>query len=141
MAETVGQEVLAEVDLHIRQGSDVPVVLAYAEDDGTGAIVAQDFTGWSVRSQIRKKVGGDVWLDLGALMVLTDDTEGTLTVSANIPAATTEGVAWNARASRTVDGETQPSGVWDVELVTAAGAVIPLAAGRVFVDPDVTREA
>lgn len=141
MAESIGQEVLAEVDLHIRQGSDCPVVFAYAEDDGTGAPVAQDFTGWSVRSQIRKRVGGDVWLDLGALMVLTDDTEGTLTISANIPAAVTEDEAWNARASKVIDGEAQASGVWDVELVTAAGAVIPLVAGRVFVDPDVTREA
>lgn len=140
MAETVGQEVLAVVDLHVRQGSDVPVVLAYAEDDGTGALVVQDYSGWSVRSQIRRRVGQEVWLDLGALMTLTDDGAGTLTVSANIPAAVTEDPAWNARASQVRDEELQPAGVWDVELVTAAGTVIPLVAGQVFVDPDVTRE-
>lgn len=141
MAETVGQEVLAVVDLQIRQGSDCPFVLAFHEEDEAGATVVQSFTDWQVRSQIRNRVGGDVWLDLSEHMTLTDDTEGTLTVTGLIPHTVTEAVEWNARASKVVDGEVQPAGVWDVELVTAATAVIPLAAGRVFIDPDVTREA
>ena len=139
MAETVGREVLAVVDLHIRQGSDVPVAFTYSEDDGTG-IVVQSFDGWGVRSQVRQKVGGDVWLDFGALMTLADDGEGTLTITGNIPAVVTEDPVWNARASKVRNDELQRSGVWDVELVTAGGVVLPLVAGDVFVDPDVTRE-
>jgi hypothetical protein len=139
VAEWVGQEVLAEVDLRIRQGSDCGFTLVYSEDSGDGP-VEQDYTGWSARSQIRAKVGGEVWLDVGQYLTLTPG-DASLTIDGLIPAAVTEDPAWNARASKARDGEVAPAGVWDVELVTATGAVIPLAAGRVFVDPDVTREA
>lgn len=138
MAEAVGQEVLAVVDLQIRQGSDCMFVLAYSEDDGAGTLL-QLFAGWTVRSQIRQKVGGTVWLDLADYLTTADDAAGTWTITGLIPAAVTEAVVWNTRAGRVVDGELQPTGVWDMELVAAGGAVIPLAAGRVFVDPDVTR--
>lgn len=139
MAEIVGQDLLADVDLHVRQGSDCAFVLTYAEDDGNG-VVNQPFTGWTVRSQIRKAVGGEIWLDLGTHLTLTD-AAGTLTVTGLIPAAVTEDTAWNARASKVVAGELAPAGVWDVELVTETGQVIPLAGGAVYVTPDVTRAA
>lgn len=130
MAEEVGQEVLAQVDLLIRQGSDCAFTLLFSEEDGTGTIV-QDFTGWSARSQLRRKVGGDLWhaLTVGDGLTLTHDA-GVLTVAGLIPHGVTEDPAWNSRRQ----------GVWDVELIRADGWVIPLAAGEVRVDPDVTRE-
>lgn len=130
MAEEVGQEVLAQVDLLIRQGSDCAFVLQYSEEDGTGTI-PHDFTGWSARSQVRKKVGGDVWHTMtpGEGLTLTHDA-GVLSIAGLIPHTVTEAEAWNARRL----------GVWDVELIRADGWVIPLAAGAVKVDPDVTRE-
>lgn len=130
MAEEVGQEVLAQVDLLIRQGSDCAFTLLYSEEDEAGTIV-QDFTGWWARSQVRKKVGGDVWhtLTVGDGLTLTHDA-GVLSIAGLIPHEVTEDPAWNARKV----------GVWDVELIRADGWVIPLAAGAVKVDPDVTRE-
>jgi hypothetical protein len=130
VGEQVGQEVLAQVDLLIRQGSDVSFVLKYAESDGT-AIVVQSFAGWSARSQIRKKVGGDVWHGMTSTdgLALTDDSAGTLTVTGLIGHTVTEDTAWNGRRE----------GVWDLELIRADGWVIPLAAGVVRVEPDVTR--
>lgn len=139
MGEQVGQEVLARVDLLIRQGSDVPWALTYAEDDGTGP-VAQSFAGWTVRSQIRRKVGGDIWhtmTDTDGITLTEDGT--TLTLTGLIGHAVTEDPAWDARASRNGTDGLLPAGVWDVELVKADGTVIPLAEGSVFVDPDVTR--
>lgn len=131
MAEEVGQEVLAQVDLLIRQGSDCAFTLLFSEEDGQGTIV-QDFTGWSARSQLRRKVGGDIWheLTVGNGLTLTHDA-GVLSVAGLISHAVTEDPAWNARNS----------GAWDVELIRADGWVIPLAAGAVRVDHDVTREA
>jgi hypothetical protein len=130
MAEEVGQEVLAQVDLLIRQGSDCAFVLQYSEEDGAGTI-PQDFAGWSARSQLRRKVGGDVWHELavGDGLTLTHDA-GVLSVAGLIPHAVTEAEVWNTRKV----------GVWDVELIRADGWVIPLVAGAVKVDPDVTRE-
>lgn len=136
MAEQVGQQVLAVVDLHIRQGSDASFVIEYA-DEVDGVPVIADYTGWTARSQIRRKVGGEVWLDLAPHLTVTH-TDTALTVTGNIPAAVTEGEDWNRRASREVDGELAPAGVWDIELVTPT-RVIPLLEGVVFVDPDVTR--
>ncbi|WP_206155811.1 hypothetical protein [Cellulomonas taurus] len=131
MAEEVGQEVLARVDLLVRQGSDCAFTLLFSEEDEQGTIV-QDFTGWSARSQLRRKVGGEIWHELavGAGLTLTHDA-GVLTVAGLIPHAVTEDPAWNARNV----------GAWDIELVRADGWVIPLAAGAVRVDHDVTREA
>lgn len=141
MAESVGQATLGVVDLHIRQGSDCAFALEYAQVDANGTVLSVSYDGWEARSQIRRKVGGDVWLDLGPLLTLTH-ADGVLSVTGFIPAAVTEDTAWNARASR-VDtaGEAVPSGVWDIELVTPTGGVVPFVEGAVFVDPDVTREA
>jgi len=130
MAEEVGQEVLAQVDLLIRQGSDCAFTLLFSEEDDAGTIV-QDFTGWSARSQIRRKVGGEVWHEMtpGDGLTLTHDA-GVLSIAGLIPHEVTEDPAWNTRKV----------GVWDVELIRADGWVIPLAAGAVKIDPDVTRE-
>lgn len=130
MAEEVGQEVLAQVDLLIRQGSDCTFVLQFSEEDDAGTIM-QDFTGWSARSQVRKKVGGDVWhtMTVGDGLTLTHDA-GVLSIAGLIPHTVTEDEAWNGRRV----------GVWDVELIRGDGWVIPLAAGAARVDPDVTRE-
>lgn len=141
MAEVVGQEVLGEVDLHIRQGSDCAFVLEYAEEDATGAVVDQSFAGWVARSQVRKRVAGDVWLNMasdGDYLTLTA-AAGVLTIAGLIPAAVTEEEAWNTRVSKVLDGEAQPAGVWDIELVSSTGAVIPFVEGAVFVHADVTR--
>ncbi len=130
MAEEVGQEVLAQVDLLIRQGSDCAFTLQYSEDDGTGTVV-QDFTGWSARSQIRRKAGGDIWHELTVDDGLTlTGADGLLSIAGLIPHAVTEDEAWNTRRT----------GVWDVELIRADGWVIPLVAGAVTVTADVTRE-
>lgn len=141
MGEQVGQEVLARVDLLIRQGSDVTFALTYSESDGTATIV-QDFAGWSARSQIRKKVGGEVWHDMSSTAGITlSNAAGVLSVTGLIGHAVTEDPAWNLRAGKTVGDVLAPSGVWDIELVTVDGYVIPFIAGDVYVDPDVTRTA
>lgn len=130
MVEEVGQEVLAQVDLLIRQGSDCAFTLLFSEEDEQGTI-DQTFDGWSARSQVRKKVGGDVWhaMTVGDGLTLTHDA-GVLSIAGLIPHEVTEAEAWNTRRV----------GVWDVELIRADGWVIPLAAGAAKVDPDVTRE-
>lgn len=140
MGEQVGQEVLAEVDLFIRQGSDVTFAFGFSESDGTTTIV-QSFTGWSARSQIRKRVGGDIWHEMTNLdgLTLTDDAAGSLTITGLIGHTVTENPAWDLRAGREVAGVLGSTGVWDIELIKADGYVIPFIAGAVFVDPDVTR--
>lgn len=127
----VGTKPLEQVDLSIHQGSDTSFPLRYYQRDDAGAPVAQDFTGWTARAQLRGRVGEDpVWAELtvGDGFTLTHDATS-LTITLLIPHAVTEDPAWDSRTS----------GVWDLELVRADGWVIPLLAGRVTVTHDVTR--
>ena len=130
---TVGSKPLANVNIQIRKGSDVAFVLQYSRTDAAGVVIPETFTDWHARSQIRKEIAGEVWHEMGDVspatgITLDKSTANVLTVKFHIPAAVSE--AWT---------EDRKMGVWDVELVRADGWVIPLAAGIVYVDPDVTR--
>lgn len=131
---TIGRESLTEIDLLIAQGADFTLAMRYLRD---GAPV--DLSGWSGRSQLRRKHGGDVWLtvpDAGTVAALSLGTDGVITLS--IPAGVTEDPAWDSR-SKLTGGEPQPTGVWDLELIDPDGVVIRFAQGAVTVSPDVTR--
>lgn len=122
----IGTTVLAEVNLDIRRGSDCSWVLVYSQQDIAGGVVPNTFAGWTARSQIRQRVGGDLWL---TQTITLTPAGNRLTVTGHIPAVVTEAAMWDSRSL----------GVWDVELVRADGSVIPLAGGRVLVTADVTR--
>lgn len=126
MVHVVGTTPLAELDLHVRQGSDCEWAVIYSEKNAAGAIVPNTFTGWSARSQIRDRVGGPVWHTFAVQLTPADNK---LRVGGSLPHSVTEAEAWNGRNF----------GAWDVELVRQDGTVIPLAAGKVFVTHDVTR--
>lgn len=124
MAVTMGQPALATVNLHIPQGTDPTYVLRYSAGDPAAPV---DLTGWTARAQIRKTVGGEVWLSLADGAGITLDDQGTITVS--ITHETTEDEVWNGR----------DRGVWDLELVNPSGKITRFAEGTVKVSHDVTR--
>ncbi len=132
---TIGREALAEINLLIAQGADYQVAMRY-KTDGTPV----DLTGWQARTQLRRKVGGDIWLNVDTESTgqaqLTLTAEGVVTLT--IPAAVTENPAWDSR-SKVTAGEPQPTGVWDLELIDPSGIVTRLAQGTVTISPDVTR--
>ena len=122
----------AQVDLRIRQGSDVTWALTYRETDPDGTTRPNTFVGWSARAQVRKRVGGEVWhaMTSGPDITLTT-VDDKLTLTGRIAHSVTENTGWDDR----------DFGCWDVELVRADGTVIPLAAGQVYIEHDVTRDA
>lgn len=120
----------ARVDLRIRQGSDVAWALRYFERTPDGTPLPNTYAGWSARYQVRGYSGGPVWLSGSSPTAISlTVADGKLQLTGLIGHAATEDPIWTSRSR----------GVWDVELVTAAGLVIPLAAGEVIVDADVTR--
>lgn len=131
MSVVVGRCALADVDLVISQGADNRYAFRYTRDG-----LPVDLTGWVARAQLRKRVGGDVWLTLTNGDGISLNSDGVVVVS--IPAAVTESVEWNGYA-RLVAGKPVPSGVWDLELVDPAGGVVRFVQGTVTVCPDVTR--
>lgn len=84
-----------------------------------------DLTGWTVKAQIRKNIESDTVLyewSNAAGNVTVNDSQVTLLVS---PATST---AW-----------TWERGVYDVELTSPSAIVYRIAAGPVYVSPEVTR--
>lgn len=134
---TIGREALAEIDLLITQGADNTYAFAYSLVEPAGT-VRVDLTGWSARMQIRRKVGGAIWHELTNAQGITLGPDGSITV--DIPHTVTEDPAWDAY-SKLVDGEPQPLGVYDLELIDPNGTVTRFLQGTVTVSPDVTREA
>ena len=120
---TLGLDALVKVNLLVSQGADNTYWFRYgAESDPV------DITGYSARSQIRNRVGGDVWCEF----LSTDGTielggaEGTIIV--HLDHTVTEG--WD---------DSQRKGVWDLELLDPSGSPVRFAEGSVTVSPDVTR--
>lgn len=132
---TLGRSALATVDIIVSQGADNTYAFRYSTDDGSGA-VGVDLAGWTARAQLRRKVGGDVWLNLTDEDGITLGADGAVTI--HIDDTTTEDTRWNGY-SRITDGEPQPLGVWDLELADPTGYVVRLVEGTVTVSPDVTR--
>lgn len=123
MSVTVGRAALAAVDLIIAQGADNAFTFRYSRDvDGVRTPI--DLTGYTARAQIRRSVGGEVYLDLTDIVLGSDGT-----IQMSIGHAVTEDSVWNNRSS----------GVWDMELTDTAGGVIRFASGAVQVKPDMTR--
>ena len=132
---TIGREALAGVDLLIAQGADNAFAFGYSVDDGT-TVTPVDMTGWTARMQIRRKVGGAVWLDLTHTDGIALGPDGSITVA--IPHTVTEAPAWDGY-SKLVDGEPTALGVYDLELIDSTGSVTRFLQGTVTVSPDVTR--
>lgn len=123
---SVGSYHLSNIDLTIVQGATTSFTLVYSEVDAVGELVANDFIGWTARSQIRSAVGGEVWHQIA----FTYDRSGNkFTLIGVIPADTTESAEWNDRTT----------GVWDIEIVRDDNTVIPFNTGRVNITHDVTR--
>lgn len=132
---TLGREAITTVDLIVAQGADQSYAVRYSTSDGT-TTTPVDLTDWSARAQLRRKVGGDIWLDLTDANGIALTADGIVTVT--IDHATTEAPAWNAYSRLTADGP-QALGVWDLELISPDGRVVRLVQGTVTVSPDVTR--
>ena len=132
---TLGREAITTVDLIVAQGADQSYAVRYSTSDGT-TTTPVDLTDWSARAQLRRKVGGDIWLDLTDTDGIALTADGLVTVT--IDHTTTEDPAWNAYSRVTSDGP-QTLGVWDLELISPDGRVTRLVQGTVTVSPDVTR--
>jgi hypothetical protein len=126
MATTIGTAALATVNLLIAQGATFTATLRYLVGNPPTGV---DLTGWTARSQLRGSVGGDLWLTSTHTDRITLAADGTITLT--IPHTLTEDPAWNNRNQ----------GVWDLELVTPAGARVRFVQGTVSIDHDVTRDA
>lgn len=125
MTTTLGQNCLVEVDLLIRQGDDNQFAFKYSTKvDGVTTPV--DMTGWTSHLQIRKEVGGDIWLDATDVALGAD---GSIVVT--IDHTVTEAEEWNGYSR----------GVWGLELTDADGAPLTFATGAVKVSHDVVRDA
>lgn len=123
-AVTVGRAALASVDLIIAQGADNAYMFRYSQDvDGVQTPI--DLTGYSARGQIRRSVGGELYLELADIVLSSDGT-----IQVTISHQVTEDPVWNNRFN----------GVWDLELTDPSGGVIRFASGNVTVKPDVTRD-
>lgn len=109
----------ANFDFVIYQGADFRLEMT----------VDINLSGYTVRMQGRESMAA-----AGTTFSLSTATTGisvtsgaTSTIVCTIPAATTAGYTSNLE------------GVWDLELVSGAGAVDRLVGGRFTVDPEVTR--
>ena len=124
MAVIVGRTALAKIDLVLAQGANNPFAFIYYTDDTKTSTV--DLSGYTARAQVRRHVGGDVYLDLTPMITL-GGTDGRIDVV--VPAAVTEAL----------EIASPFSGVWDLELVDATAVPVRFAEGKVTIDPDVTR--
>lgn len=127
-ARVIGTAPLEKADLHFVRGTSIPIVLRFSEKDGAGAIIDQDFTGWTVKSQIRASANGELWLEITPFFTLTDE-DGVLTIAGLLPPVETESAEWSNRTW----------GVWDLDLHAADGRSWCLVSGKVRVIQDVTR--
>lgn len=132
---TLGRSALATTDIIVTQGADNTYAFRYSVDDGNGP-TAVDLTTWTARSQLRRKVGGDVWHTMTQGAGITLGADGTVVV--HIDDTVTQAPEWD-RYSKVTDGEPQALGVWDLELASPTGHVVRLVEGTVTVSPDVTR--
>lgn len=112
-----------KVNIKIKKGSTYEHTFTYV--DSAGAAI--NVTGYTARMQIRETVDNAayVYQALSGGDITVGTTDGKFTLS--IPAATTSAI--------TID-----SGVYDVEVITPGGKVIPLVGvSRVRFTPEVTR--
>jgi len=113
---------ITRVDLYIPQGTTYGHTFLYKTSGGD----VIDLSNYTARMQIRETVDGDTALYEGD----TDDditiTGATGSVYLEIPAATTAAWTWTR-------------GVYDLEVVSAAGKVTRIVQGKVRVSPEVTR--
>lgn len=112
-----------KVNIKIKKGSTYEHTFTYVDSAGA----AKNVTGYSARMQIRGTIDDSsyIYQALSGGDITVGTTDGKITLS--IPAATT--AAW-----------TFASGVYDIELVSPGGKVIPLVGvSRVTVTPEVTR--
>lgn len=113
--------VVPRKDLTFRQGSTYTHDFYYTDEAGSPV----NLTGYDARMQIREYAeAGDALYDSDPSHFLVDGANGKVTLT--IPAAITE--AWAFRR-----------GVYDIELYTAGGTVLPLVQGKVKVEPEITR--
>lgn len=111
---------MATLDIHINQGADKRVPLAFLDD-----YCEVDLTGCTARMEIRPSPASEKVLDL-----LTSEN-GRLTIDSR-----TLTLFWPHEIT-----EALPVGTWvyDLELVTANGEVTRVLAGRIFVSREVTK--
>lgn len=83
-----------------------------------------DLTGFTARMSIKDSAGGSLLHSLTSASGITINVAGKV-ISVSIDAVTTAGFAWT-------------SGVYDLEMVSAGGAVTAVIAGKVSVTPEVT---
>lgn len=128
----IGFEALFEepVNMTVSQGSDMDMPLRWLVDTVAVPLVT---AGYDMRAQLRRKPGGDLWLDLtttpdanGNVITLEDD--GRITI--HIDNVETEQTAWSASSRK--------SGFWDMEVIYPSGDVVRLVMGTVTVSREVT---
>lgn len=109
-------------DLIIEQGADYSAAYSWLEDG-----VPQDFSAWTVRSEFRKKPGGDeLFLNLAPYFAADTDDDDKPILRLYIPGEVT----------RTLTR----SGVWDLFLTDGSGVDRRLLAGKVEVVKAVTKD-
>lgn len=129
MAISIGQSALVQCNLVISQGATNTYAFRYSISSD-GAVAAVDMSsGWTARAQVRKKVGGDIMVDLTDTDGISLGADGSIVVT--IIPTDTEGIV----TSGVVEG------VWDLELQDPSGAVVRFAEGKTKMSPDVTRES
>ena len=122
---TLGMGSLADVSLLISQGSTNTYSFVYSRMIA-GVKTAVNLSGFTVKSQIRARVGGPLYLQLDPYITLGSDGSVVLL----IPASVTQAPVWS----------TYRKGVWDLELTeTSSGVVVRFVSGLVTVSADVTR--
>ena len=116
----------AKYDLHIDQGSTFTRDFIYEDEDGA----PQNLAGYSARMMIRKAKTslGEPTFDsndaAGALVVTGAEGKVTLTLTDDVTQALPAPF----------------EGFYDIELDDGSGVITRLIQGRVFIDPNVTRD-
>ena len=118
---------LNEIDPVDDNGKEWP---AYTEGGFLNWNAPVDLTGYTARMKIKDKVGGTVLASTDALdtpknviTITIDNTAKTITMA--IPATATDDFTWK-------------TGVYDLEMVSAGGAVTAILSGKVAVTKEVT---
>lgn len=130
MGVVQGRKSLLKSKLIIKQGASNTFKYRYGLEetvDGSPVTTYVDLSNWTAHSQSRKAVGGDVWTDLTEQNGISLASDGYITIV--VTPEHTEAVVANATMW----------GVWDLELTSPDGEIVPFAEGPVEFVPDVTR--
>lgn len=123
-------------DIIIEQGADWRLVITWKDAEGAPV----NLTGYTARMQVRESFASKVKvfeLTTENGHIALGGTDGIVTME--LPAAASAAVAINPTKTAWIDGKQAQQLVFDLEMISAAGAVTRLIQGAALFVPEVTK--